>query len=235
MIWIIGFFAFFVLYGFVFRRFKNPYKLYLVFGKKGSGKSTFLVKTAIRYQKKGYSVYTNMEDLCLKDVRIINPQDIGEFVPEENSLLILDEVGMLYDNREFKKFKNETRDFYKLQRHYKVTVYLASQTYDIDKKLRDLTDGMFLVQNIAIVWSLIRPVRKSVTLTEATSDGESRIAENLKFSFLTSWRFMYIPKYAKYFQSFKVPEIPKLNYHNPVNVISDKPRARLRVRGWRKK
>lgn len=215
MIYIIIFVCFVLLFSFATRKYKNPYKLFMVFGKKGSGKSTFLVKQAIRYQKKGYIIYTNMDDLCLEGVRIIDADDIGTFVPVCNSVLLLDEVGMIYDNRDFKKFKKETRDFYKLQRHYKVVVFLASQSFDIDKKLRDLTDSMYLIQSVFTVLSLVRPISKKFTLTEATAEGESRIAENLKFRFITSWRFTYIPKYVKYFQSFKVPQLPEIPYKVP--------------------
>ena len=35
-----------VAFSFATRKYLNPYKLYLVFGKKGSGKSTYLVKLA---------------------------------------------------------------------------------------------------------------------------------------------------------------------------------------------
>ena len=37
--------------------YRNPYKLYMVFGKKGSGKTTLMTKLAIQYQKKGWDVY----------------------------------------------------------------------------------------------------------------------------------------------------------------------------------
>lgn len=212
MKFIICFVLFCFLYSFFTRRFKNPYKLYLVFGKKGSGKSTYLVKLALKYQKKKYTVYTNMLDMQVPGVRLIDADQLGEFVPPPNSCVLLDEVGMIYDNRNYKNFKNSTRDFYKLQRHYKCVVYLASQTYDIDKKLRDLTDGMYLCQNLATVFTLVRPISKKITLTEATADGESRIAENLRFQFLTSWKINYIPKYVKYFQSFIAPELPSIEY-----------------------
>lgn len=200
------------VYRFLTRKYRNPYKLYLIFGKKGSGKSSYLVKLAKRYQKKKYIVYSNMEDITLPNVRIICPEDIGEFVPESNSLLLLDEVGILYDNRNYRQFKPETRDFYKYQRHYKVVCYMASQTYDVDIKIRNLVDGMFLVQNVFTVFSLIRPIKKTITLTEATSEGESRIAENLKFRSIFDWQLMFIPKYGKYFESFIAPEKPKLEY-----------------------
>lgn len=47
---------------------------------------------------------------------------------------------MIWDNRGFKNFPTEVRDYFKLQRHYKHVVILASQTFDVDKKIRDLAD-----------------------------------------------------------------------------------------------
>lgn len=217
-------------YSIAVRKYKNPYKLYMVFGKKGSGKSSFLVRKAIEYQKKGYIVYTNMSDCCLENIRIINPDLLGEFVPVADSCLLLDEVGMLYDNRNYKNFKPSVRDFFKLQRHYKVVCYLASQSFDIDKKLRDLTDCMYLVTNVLTAFSLVRPIRKTVTLTEATAEGESRIAENLRFMFITSWKLFWIPKTIKYFESFNAPEKPYIEYNNPENIIPFKKRVRVKFK-----
>lgn len=204
---------FYVIYYIRYRKYINPYRLIMVFGKKGSGKSSFLVKQAVKYQKKKWLVYTNMEELNIPGIRHFKIDDLGKFVPEKNSVLLIDEAGREYDNRNFKNFRSEQRDFYKYQRHYKVIVYLASQTYDIDKKLRDLVDDMILVQNVGIVYSLLRPIRKSVTLTEATGESESRIAENLKFRTIFSWRMFKITKYSRYFDSFVVPEKSELPYY----------------------
>lgn len=230
MKYVVFFTLFCFVYSLVVRKYKNPYKLFMVFGKKGSGKSAYLVRQAIKYQKKGYIVYTNMSDCCLENIRIINPDTLGEFVPCADSCLLLDEVGMLYDNRNYKNFKPSVRDFFKLQRHYRVVCFLASQTFDIDKKLRDLTDEMYLISNIATAMSLVRPIRKTVTLTEATAEGESRIAENLKFRFFTSWRIYWIPKTIRYFQSFIAPEKPMLAYSLPQNPISARARKVKRAR-----
>lgn len=196
----------------------------MIFGKKGSGKSTMLCKLALQYQKKGYIIYTNMMDMCISDVRLIDAEKLGEFIPEPKSCILLDEVGMLYDNRDFKKFKPEVRDFFKLQRHYSCVVYLASQSFDIDKKLRDLTDRMYLVTAITPWLSLSRPISKRIGLVEASSQGESRIVENLKFMFITKWRFTFIPRYVKYFNSFVAPEKPKLEYKYSEEVESARAR-----------
>lgn len=206
------------IYYIKYKKYINPYKLYMIFGKKGSGKSTYLVKLAIDYQKKGYKVYTNMEDMLVPDVRHFKEDDLGKFVPDQNSVILWDEAGMKFDNRNFRNFSTDTRDFFILQRHYKVIVYLVSQSYNVDKKLRDLVDRMYLVQNIAIVYTLIRPIRKTITLTESTSEAESRIAENLKFEWLFSWKFVKLTKYTKYFESFVVPEKPQLTYTIQENI-----------------
>lgn len=196
-------------------KYLNPYKLYLVFGKKGSGKSTYLVKLAAQRLKKknnGWKVYTNMDELCIPGVRHFDIQHLGDFVPEANSLLLLDEVGMIWDNRDYKVFKPQVRDFFKLQRHYHVLVYMASQTFDVDKKLRDLCDGMFLHSSFARVFTLGKRITRKVVITESTSEAESRISEDLVMLPFWDWTLTYIPRYAKYFDSHTIPPKPYLEY-----------------------
>lgn len=211
------------------QKYVNPYRLYLIFGKKGSGKSTYLTKLALRYMKKGWVVYTNMEDLCIPGVRFFNIQHLGEYVPQAHSLLLLDEVGMIWDSRDFKCFKNDVRDFFKLQRHYKVIIYMASQTFDVDKKIRDLTDGMYLQTNFLRIFSLGRKIVRTVTLTESTSEAESRICDNLKWAPIWDWTVTLIPKYAKMFDTTNLPVKPELEYQTvPGEITDDRPNRFLK-------
>ena len=212
------------------KKWMNPYRLYLVFGKKGSGKSTYLVKLAIKYQKKGFIVYTNMPDMMVNGVRYFDIDNLGEFVPIAHSLLLVDEVGMIWDNRNFKNFKPSVRDFFKLQRHYKVITYLASQTFDIDKKLRDLTDGMILNVNVLNVFSIGKTIKRKITLTESTSEAESRIAEDLKFTPFWNWKYTYIPKWSKYFNSYEAPALPELPFKEIVCADAKKQLKRLKLK-----
>lgn len=212
----------FLLISLLTMKWRNKWRLVMVFGKKGSGKSTYLVKLAVKYLSKGWLVYSNMPDMMIPGVRVFNTDHIGDFIPPENSLLLCDEVGMVWDNRDYKKFKPSVRDFFKLQRHYKVMVYLASQSYDIDKKLRDLCDSMILSVNVLNVFSIGKTIRRTVTLTEPTSEAESRIAESLKFNPFWSWKYTYIPKWAKYFSSFTVPPMPELPFDEIVCSCPDR-------------
>ncbi len=221
LIFIVSCLVFFFVFDRLTRRYINPYRLYLVFGKKGSGKSTYLVKLALRYVKKGWTVYSNMTDLNVPGARIIDIDHLGDFVPCTDSVLLLDEVGMVWDSRNFKNFKPSVRDFFKLQRHYHCICYMASQTFDVDKKIRDLCDGMFLHVNMARVLSVGKRITKKITLTEATAEGESRIAESLAFCPFWNWTVTLIPRYAKYFDSHIIPPMPELPYTEvPVSTLS---------------
>ena len=210
------------LYHFLTRKYLNPYKLTMVFGKKGSGKTTLMVRLAYKYLCKGWSVFcTEPLDGCYH----IDYNDIGFCNIPPNSVLLVDEVGMIWDNRNFKNFKTEVRDWFKLQRHYKVKVFLFSQTFDIDKKLRDLTDDMYLCSNSFRVFSWAKRIRRKTILTKPQGDSPARIDEELKFDSFLFWPFgarvlTFIPKWAKYFNSHSCPglEVKEYPYTPPLNV-----------------
>jgi DNA helicase HerA-like ATPase len=181
----------------------------MVFGKKGSGKTTFLTKMAYKYQKKGRPVYSTE---WAPGVNVFDVGKIGYMMFPENSVIFIDEVGMIWDNRNFKQFKPEVRDYFKLQRHYKHTVYLFSQTFDIDLKLRNLTDSMYLLKNHFGWLSVARKIKRSIVLVSPTGESESRIADNLEFEpFLLSLFgantviFTFIPHWARLFNSHEAP------------------------------
>lgn len=189
---------------FATRKYLNPYKLIFIFGKKGSGKSTLLTKYALDYLKRGWNVYST--EGCPGTYKI-SPEDVGFAYFPPRSVIIVDEVGMIWDNRGFKNFPTEVRDYFKLQRHYKHVVILASQTFDVDKKIRDLADEMYLVSKKFRVFSYAKKILRQTVLVEATGQSPSKIDENLVFdSLLLFWagsrKFTYIPKYTKYFDSY---------------------------------
>lgn len=210
-------FVFFFIYT---SKYNNPYKLVFIFGKKGAGKSTLMVSDMLKDLKKGWNVYTDMKDCVLEGVRIFNIDDLGKFIPPPHSAIYIDEGGIKFDNRNFKNFPPELRDYFKYQRKYKNKVVMNSQSFDIDKKIRDVTDSMILQTSIFNVFTLSRPIKRSVTLVDASSQGDSRIADNLRFCSIFDWRIKYMPKYFKYFESFKAPERPFLNFREIPKTIN---------------
>ena len=214
------YFCFFFLLGvlilfLIAYRYRNPYKLIMIFGKKGSGKSTLLTKLALQYIKAGRPVYASVP---VPGAYLFDPLRIGFDDIPRGAVIFIDEVGMIWDSRDFKGFKKEYRDYFKLQRHYHHTVYLFSQSFDIDKKLRDLTDQMYLVRCYFNVFSIARRINKNITIVHADSGtGESHLADDMQFdSLLLFWagsiKLTYVPRYVKYFDSFDAPVLRDATY-----------------------
>lgn len=195
------------------KKFRNPNTLTFLFGKKGSGKSTYMVKLMLKDIKHGWTVYTNMEDVNIKGVRVFNADDLKSCRPDEHSSVYVDEAGLAWDSRNFKNFDKGYTEFFKLQRKYKCKMLINSQAFDVDKKIRDLTDSMALQSNIGNVIGITRPIKRSITLTEPSADKDSRIADRLRFASLWSWKITLLPKYFKFFDSFSAPDRPYIDYH----------------------
>lgn len=89
---------------------------------------------------------------------------------------------------------------------------MFSQTFDIDKKIRDLTDEMYLVEKKLRVFSYAKRILKRTVLNKSSAEAPSKIDEDLVFdSLLLFWcgsrRFTFIPKYAKYYDSFEAERL----------------------------
>ena len=204
---IIAFIILLFIFHYLTKEYLNPYKLIMVFGKKGAGKTTYLTKTAIKAIKKGKKVYSTIE---IPGTVLFNPTDIGYYDFDPESIVLIDEVGMVWDNRDYKNFKPQTRDFFKLQRHAKLKIYLFSQTFDIDKKLRDLTDEMYLLTNRLRIWSLARRIDKTITISKSIdAEGNkmnSTLIEDYKFApliFPGSLEITFIPRWIVFYDSYE--------------------------------
>lgn len=201
-------------------KFNNPYTTTFIFGKKGAGKSMYMVKEMIRLHKKGWIIYTDMQDINLPYVRIVKTMDFAQFRPEPRSAIFLDEVGISMDNRNFKSFPPGMRDFVKYVRKMRCKLIMNSQSFDVDKKVRDTTDRMILIRSIGCL-SLIRPIKRTVVLTEPIGDSESKISDKLVFESITSWKLLFMPRWAKYFDSLSMPHRELVPYRLPGSPSDD--------------
>lgn len=202
-------------FGYLTIKFKNPYKLVFIFGKKGAGKTTYLTKKAYYYRKRGVTVYCNTE---IPGTFLIDAKDIGHFKFQENSVIMIDEVSLLWDNRNFKSFDPAVQKFFRLQRHHKLRVYLFSQTFDVDKKVRDLTDSMFMLSNHFGWMSYCKEIRRKLVVVKPSEESESRIADELVIppwwlAIFGTREFIYVPRWIKYFDSHLIEEpLPEKDY-----------------------
>lgn len=207
MIWFLisFFFAFFVVVRHFRRKFMSPYTLTYIFGLKGAGKSTFMAKLMLEDIENGWTVYTNMDDVVIPGVHIMNSDALTKYAPPPGSSIYIDEAGLIWDNRSFATFSSGYTEYFKLQRKYKNKVTINSQAFDVDKKIRDLIDRMFLMTNVLGCIGVARPLKRTIKVLEAQGNSESRLAMNLEFESFTHFRFFWLPKYWKWFNSFSAP------------------------------
>lgn len=202
-------FVFIAIFCFVTRNYVNPYKLIFVFGKKGSGKSTLLTKLAIKYSRKNWSVWTT-ENIPgthnIDDPKLIYRMDFPE-----RSCILIDEVSLIWDNRDFKSMDKKVVEWFRYQRHHKCRVYFFSQTFDIDKKLRDLADDMFLVNKYFRVFVIAKHIIRKPVVVHPGPDSPARIDDDMVVDGPLLWFFggritAFIPYWSKFFDSHKLPD-----------------------------
>lgn len=181
------------------RKYLSPYTFTLVFGKKGVGKSLSMQKDILKHLKRGWRVYAD-SNTHIKDVVMIDASKIYTYRFPRNSLIVIDEINLLWDNRDFKKFDKNIQDWFREQRKKGIKIIAYSQTFDCDKKLRDLTDTLAIQRKFMRVWTVRRYYVKTPRIISAEEARDTaRIADDyVKVPLLfRGVDFTYIPKYVK--------------------------------------
>ena len=105
----IGLFIFIFVYNKCTQFMVNPYDLVCYFGKKGSGKTSLI--SALRYELRNNFDYFYCSDDVEGTIKI-DINKLGTFVPKPNSVLFIDEIGLVFNNRDFKSFdKSKIEEF----------------------------------------------------------------------------------------------------------------------------
>lgn len=200
------------LYFLYAKRYINPYKLHMYIGRKGSGKSTLMHKQMYKDFRNGKKVYSNMEfNTFIKGVEyvaeIIDPNIIDTYDIEPDSTIYIDEVNTYWDNRNFKNMPPSVLMWFRYQRHSKVRVNLYSQTFDIDKKLRSLTDEFHVVSKFALCLVFSRRLIMKPVVVHPEGDAPARIADDFLedppfFAIFGGIQLAWIPHWSKLFDSF---------------------------------
>jgi hypothetical protein len=133
--------------------------------------------------------------LIYSNFGIFNPlsDDFYTKTYPQGSLLLIDEIGIVFDNRNYKQFPSACRDFFKYQRKKKLHIVCTSQTLDFDKKLRVLCDELFLLKRI-LCYSLVLQYSQKIALKSNPQTGGDDLCDTLiknglfkEIIFMPSW------------------------------------------------
>lgn len=217
MIYFISFFLIlYIALSIYSKKWNNPFTLTFLFGRKGAGKTTLMAKLMLRDIKKGWLVYTDVQGIKIPGVRVFNISELNTKSPPPRSAVYLDEVGLTMDNRNYKSFTSGLRDWYALQRHYKCKVIVNSQAFDVDKKVRDRTDSFYYCTKLAGTISIARPIVLKIKPNDMTNPAQdSPICTSYRWGSLLAWKITWLPKYAKWFDSFEAPPREDVSWTEP--------------------
>ena len=124
------------------------------FGLPGSGKTTFLTMIAQKELKRierGRSAYKRvLTNFYCQGCYMIDYSQLG-FYDLSDSLILLDEITLDADSRNFKQFDQFKKKFFLLHRHYSIDVIYFTQQWDgVDKKIRDITHDLYYVKKLRL-------------------------------------------------------------------------------------
>ena len=143
------------------------------FGLPGSGKTTFLTRIAqkeLTKIAKGKSPYSHiLTNFYCRGCEKIDYRQLGNF-EISNALILLDEITLDADSRNFKQFDDAHKQFFLLHRHYNCDVIYFTQQYDgVDKKIRDITSNLFFVKKF-LFFSVATKIFRTLDINEFTKD-----------------------------------------------------------------
>lgn len=182
------------------------------FGVPGVGKTSLLTKFAVKELKRiarGKSKYKHVyTNFYCKGAEMISFDDLACYRIVD-SLIIIDEITLDADNRDFKSFRNETRDFFILHRHLCNDIIYATQSYDmVDLKVRRLTQELWYMSRSVVPFfsefTNAKRIYRNIAINEHTSEliMGYRFCNFLEALFTSNRRCVFRRFYYKYFDSF---------------------------------
>lgn len=176
----------------------------MYFAPPGAGKTTLAVAKAQKFLRQGRTVFTNFPCFgCYK----LDSGNIGKY-QFKNAVVIVDEAGIDFNNRDWKKFSKETTQYVKLHRHYGTDMLFFSQGWeDCDKKIRDLCTEYFYLWKVGKTpLTIYRLIAKRIGVDSTT---KQIIDEYYKVSpFRSGVHFLWRSKWYKFFDSWDAPVLP---------------------------
>lgn len=143
------------------------------FGCPGCGKSSILtliaqkeLKRIAKGKSKYTAVYTNFPcSGCIK----FRFSDLGK-VYFHNCLMLIDEVTLDADSRNYKNFPQHTKEWFCLHRHFGVDCIYSLQDWSrADKTIRELTTSLYYVDKF-LIWSIARPIFRTISINDMIGD-----------------------------------------------------------------
>lgn len=128
-------------------------------------------------------------------------ETLGHF-DYHNCLLLIDEISLYCDNRDWKNFTPELRAFFCLHGHRKLDIIYCGQHWEqCDKKIQQMTQQLLLIEKFGGM-TKISPINTSFKVAQGAPQMKYYAAAPLGCSYIRR------KKYYQYFDSFAISPLP---------------------------
>lgn len=118
-------------------------------GMPGSGKTLALAYRAMKAQRAGRIVFSNVN---IKGSYKISMEDLINYRFPEGCDVIIDEAGRWFNSRTWKDLPPEVFDMFTMHRHLQMNLYIGVQSFArIDKSLREVVELVYWARNSPIL------------------------------------------------------------------------------------
>ena len=174
------------------------------------GKQLALCGRSLQQTKtKNYErIYTNFP---MKGCYQLDFDNLGK-LDFSNSFIVIDEIMMFADSRNYRSFGENLKFFFSQHRRMHIDLFYASQAYDdVDKKIRSLTSQLFYLRKMGI-FCCVSPIQAFFRVEHGT------IQQGYELGPLLTWSFFYLPKLYKLTDSYQLiaGQIPEQKPSSPL-------------------
>lgn len=171
----------------------------MLLGAPGFGKSTYLASIVKKAKKTGKNIYSNVyiDGAFMLDIK----KDLN-YYRMENGIVVIDEAGAEWDNRDWKNFSDRNKRFFQMHRHYNLDIYVSCQNYeDVDAKIKRLTTKILVCKKALLYPWFIKT--KSITQDVDIAEDNTAIVPVFNWRFcLAGTRYKFAPPLWRLFDSY---------------------------------
>lgn len=159
--------------------------------------------------KRGRSPYKRIfSNYYIEGCYMIKYEELGLY-DFSDSLILLDELTLEADSRNFKQFDAVKKEFFIMHRHYHIDIIYFTQQWDgVDKKIRDLTYSLYRLSRprfpLLQHFTFAKVIYRVLDINEQSHElvNGYRFPNFFESFFFHTWRVCFRPLYYKKFDSF---------------------------------
>lgn len=209
------------------------------FGVPGCGKTTMLSRIAQKELKRKNRRYTHIyTNFPCRGCESISFDDLNNY-KLYNSLILIDEITLDADSRDFKNFPLGIKMFMILHRHVHCDIIYFCQDFSrCDKTIRALTSELWYLEKLSPLpflnrFSIAKRIFRNITINEMTSEltlGYRFCTTAEAFSMSTK-KIIYRPSWYKFFDSYDEMQLRERDVFTSADWCTDNTDCSYRLNG----